>query len=931
MLQDSDGFIWVATDAGVSRFDGKSFENFTIDEGLPDNQVIQIYEDKRKRIWFVAFNGELSYFYQGRIYNSANDQTLRLLRFNAVVMSVFHDSKDRLWFGTNKNILYMLEGKHLTSFSSSDPQTQFISTYVTEDTKGQIWTYSNQTIRVFRNGRFGRSNQTLPSSVLNKALLPVRGKILLFIDNGALYQKEGWKIKQLTPINTPVLTKDLGIFHAEGKDLWLSHKTGVIHQNEQGKVKRYLPGIPTVQVLKGNGNLWFATSNGIYMLPQEKNRVFTLNPSKSLPANVIKSIAKDKQGYLWLGMIDGWFNRLNQKTMKFDAFKITDSEDFVKGVKKIVIDTNGKSLYFSSEYGFGVINDLQRPGAMTYISEKNHSMFVVKDFSIGHKGVLAIALSSGVAIVNNLHDQLEFSMPHLKKGVDFFPHRSYSVFYDKDNTLWFSNRRGLFFYKNGRTGSVTSNVLDKRINDIKQMADGTMLFATDGYGLVMLKDKKVIHHIKQSDGLASNICKKIFVYDDHIWLVTSKGINHIHTESGVPEVEAFEYTSQLLRNDVNDLYIDRDTAYFATNSGLVFFKHSPHHFTKVGPKAIISAITIDEEEVNVGSREVAIEQPNSKISFNYSVINFENQEILFRYRLRSNDRWTETRNRRIDLSSLSPGKYKFELSAKNNTSDWSEPSTFRFYIKARFWQTNWFLLLLFAIGAFSFYRIAVIVTRRQKNKEQQRLLLKNQTLVLEQRALQAMMNPHFVFNVMNSIQHYINTKDTSSANKVLTGFAKLIRKNLEICTKSNVTIEEEIAYLSLYLSLEKNRFGDKLQYEILVAPEIDREETTIPSMLLQPYLENAIWHGIMPLEQGGKLTVSLELQGEETLLIRIIDNGVGIDNSLKHKKFTHTSKGMNLTQERINLINQIEPNQIHIKIQQNGSSGTSVYISIKLI
>jgi LytS/YehU family sensor histidine kinase len=208
------------------------------------------------------------------------------------------------------------------------------------------------------------------------------------------------------------------------------------------------------------------------------------------------------------------------------------------------------------------------------------------------------------------------------------------------------------------------------------------------------------------------------------------------------------------------------------------------------------------------------------------------------------------------------------------------------------------------------------------------LLLKNKILMLEQQALQAMMNPHFVFNVMNSIQHFINTKNTVSANKVLTGFARLIRKNLEICTQSYISLAEEINYLNLYLSLEKNRFGEKFQFEIKVDEEVDREEVFVPSMLLQPYIENAIWHGIMPKEEGGKVTISIVENADDTLLIKITDDGVGIENSLAGKKDGHQSKGMSLTNERINLLNKIEAKAIQLHIKQNGKMGTTVTITI---
>ncbi|RZM06133.1 MAG: hypothetical protein EOO88_53830 [Pedobacter sp.] len=179
-----------------------------------------------------------------------------------------------------------------------------------------------------------------------------------------------------------------------------------------------------------------------------------------------------------------------------------------------------------------------------------------------------------------------------------------------------------------------------------------------------------------------------------------------------------------------------------------------------------------------------------------------------------------------------------------------------------------------------------------------------------------------------SIQHYINTKDTSSANKVLTGFARLIRKNLEICTKSYISLEEELDYLNLYLGLEKKRFGSRFSYTLDIDPQIDKDETMIPSMLLQPYIENAIWHGIMPKEDGGNVAIKMNLTDPSYLLISIVDDGVGIENSLKTKKDKHVSKGMDLTQERINLLNQVEVIPIQIEIRQRNSSGTEVSIRV---
>ncbi|WP_432709874.1 ligand-binding sensor domain-containing protein [Pedobacter sp.] len=933
ILQDSHQFIWVATDAGVSRFDGQRFENFTIDDGMPDNQVLQIKEDNKGRIWFLAFNGEMSYFHNGKIYNSTNDQALGLLKFDAVIISIFHDKQNRLWFGTNKNQLFMFDGKRLFKFSSTDYKNQFTFSYASEDASGKIWIYSQNNVRLYNNGKFSLVNSNTPAPPsYHKMIAAPHNNTMWYLDKKGLNYKSGKLQKLVKPIDPKLTNLELGYFHVDRKDLWLSSQDGVFHIDSSGRTIQYLRGVPTVQVIKDRQqNMWFTGSDGVYMLPRMENRMFTINKSHGLSSNVVKSVLKDREQNIWLGLEGGYLNKLDAGK-KISEYRVQHNRPFHTGIKKLTLKADGKSIYFASDEGLGVISNIHSDQhTNTYLQEQQHSVFVVKDFSLKEDHSLAVALSSGVLVLNGQDKNLHFSLSGLREGKDFFKDRAYSTFYDKEGKLWFSNTRGLHEFSNGKlTPFLKNSVITKRINDIKQLPDGTLVLATDGYGLILTDGKKILHHITQLDGLASNICGEQFISGEDIWVITNKGINRICMEGNKPLVESFQYTNALLRNDVNDLYIDKGTSYFATNSGLVYFYNKTHNQLIKPPEALVTGIVVDGTKRNIADVDIKVNPLNNKITLYFTAIDFQNQDMWFRYRLKPENKWTETRIKRVDAAALEPGNYNFEVQAKTINSDWGEPAFLKFELEAKFWETTWFKLVIFALGGLCLYGIAVVVTKKQKNKEQQKLLLKNKILMLEQRALQAMMNPHFVFNVMNSIQHYINTKDTSSANKVLTGFAKLIRKNLEICTKSYISLQEELEYLELYLSLEKKRFGDKLHYEISISPDIDKEETFIPSMLLQPYIENAIWHGIMPLEEGGELKITISMDEHADLMIEVCDNGVGIDNSLKHKKFTHNSKGMNLTQERINLLNQIATNPIQIQVKQNGISGTSVKILIKL-
>ena len=932
-FQDSKGLIWIGTDAGVSCFNGQWFENYSIDDGLPDNQILKIKEDNKGRIWFVAFNGEMSYYLDGLIYNSKNDPSLGLLKFNAVVISIFQDSQDRMWFGTNKNLLYMFDGKTLTKFSSKDANHQFIFTYMNEDEQGTIWAYSDKSVRIFTNHAF-RLLKNKPFKLISfRTFMNLKQNRFMYIDKEGLNYRKGNTKLSFKNIDPALLFNNLSYFYADQNEVWLSHKNGIYHQNKDGRVKTYLEGVPTVQIIKDDQqNMWFTTTGGIYMLPKKQKRIYTVSKKQGLSREIVKSIVKDNNQQLWLGMDNNYLNKLQLETKKIDHIKIADEGVFGGGIKKLVIDTVQQSLYFSSDYGLGKLHHLnEKAYRFTYLKEKHRTRYVLKDFSLNKTTGLSIALSSGVVLVPDRKKQLEINMLNLKQGISFFPNRAYSVFFDKDNSLWFSNTAGLNQVNNGIITSYAQNlIITKRINDIDQLQDGTMVLATDGYGLLLIKGNKIIHHFTQEKGLASNICKKIFIKNNHIWIITNNGINNICMDVKKPRINFYEYTNALLKNDVNDIFVDDKTAYFATNTGLVYFDFLNDKKTVTPPRALISAIEINNQKQSLKDPELILSSDDNKIIFHFGAIDFDGQSIWYRYRMRSTDTWSETRNKRVQFSNLEPGKYKFEVASRTGNSQWSETATKKFQLKAHFWQTSWFVLILFIFAGLGFYGIALAVTRNQKDKEKQKLLLRNQILMLEQRALQAMMNPHFVFNVMNSIQHYINTKDTSSANKVLTGFARLIRKNMEICTKSYISLAEELTYLELYLSLEKKRFGDKLRYQIEVDSQLDQEETFIPSMLLQPYIENAIWHGIMPLEDGGDLKIAILLKNEHTLNIEIYDNGVGINNSIKDKTQSHESKGMSLTRERIDLLNQIAANPIHISVQQNGLSGTLVRIQMDI-
>ena len=935
IYQEKKGFLWIATSNGVSRFDGTNFQNFGIEDGLPDTQILRIAEDSQGRVWFFALNGEMSYLKDGKFYNSGNNKVLKSLQTNAVVVSFLEDKNGKIWLGTNSREIICLDSSSVRKYSAYSKNFNFFNAALHQGKDGQIYALSNGKTYLFSGSNFKLTNlRWAPISVMSAA----NGEkgLLAFLNSNGLEAYSGTQLLAKIPIPTNILKNSSGYFYYDyiNKRTWLATLKGVIAVDSSQRTVKYLQDVVINQVIKDEaGNMWFATNRGISMLPRETDRLSILDAEDGLSSNVIKSIAKDNKHRLWLGTDDAVIDILDTKSFKIEEVGLDDFKKF-RTIKQLYYDSTYNSIYFSSEFGLGVFKEIDKTlSNVSYLTEKNNSMFVIKHFSLNtQSNKLALALSSSVVSIEDCANNLNFDATGINNKNPFVKGRAYHVYYATDGSLWYSNVNGLSQYKNGSIIPHHKNnpLLTKRINDINQLKDGTAVLATDGYGLLFYKNSKVIKQITQKEGLTNNICLKIFVKNDELWVLNSGGVNKITNYPNNPQISNFDYGKELLKDDVHDLFIDDSTAYFATNRGLILFNYTKKHNKKNGPPVFITSIKKNQEKLALNKTNFSFESNDNSIVFMFSAIDFSTSDIVYRYRLNPDLPYIETKNRRLDFSSLQPGDYNLEVGAKSQNSNWGLPAKVSFSMAAKFWQTWWFITLLALIGALAFFKLAVFFTRKQKDKEQQALIVKNRILTLEQQALQAMMNPHFVFNVMNAIQHYINTQNTSSANKLLTGFARLIRKNLEICTKGTISLQEEIEYLKLYLKLEKSRFGEKLTYSFLIGENLDTEDIVIPSMLLQPYVENAIWHGIMPKESGGHIEISMILLKYNCLEISIVDDGVGIENSLKVKKDQHVSKGMQLTAERIKLLGEIDSKTIHLNITQNDDKGTKVVITMPL-
>ncbi|RZL18445.1 MAG: hypothetical protein EOO96_27330 [Pedobacter sp.] len=290
--QDKKGFIWIATDAGLSRFDGTNFQNFTIEDGLPDTQILQIKEDRQGKLWFLALNGQLSYLKDGKFYNRNNSALLKKLNFNTVIVSFLEDKKGRIWLGTNSNLIVLWDGKSIKKFVSPNINQQFTNAFLHEDEVGDIYSYSDESTQKYSGNSFSLINNNVnPLSYMTAFNAPNRS--LYYLDGSGLNQYQNGKISSIIRIPDNLLKNMSGYFYYDVKEqeVWLASNNGALVLNKSGKTVMYLQGIAVNQSIKDNSNnMWFATNQGIYMLPNVNSRLFILSARNTTPED--KAMAK---------------------------------------------------------------------------------------------------------------------------------------------------------------------------------------------------------------------------------------------------------------------------------------------------------------------------------------------------------------------------------------------------------------------------------------------------------------------------------------------------------------------------------------------------------------------------------------------------------------------------------------------------------------
>lgn len=898
IMQDDKGFIWFATDEGVTRFDGLHFEAFKSPYFSGKNGSF-LKKDNFGRIWYENFDGYLNYIQNDSVYKLNQENPLGFLNYAI--------STDQLIYATQTGYeirdlktLKIIKKQNLPNF-----RTCFIETV---------------------DGKTNFVDSSLKTITLNNSTLSSSAKYLN------------------VPLVAPIFTTSNTIYCTDK-----SNTNKKMYKIENGKAIPLFEfnSTQTIQNLYFLQNkFWICTNRGLVVLDKKGNK---LNNKAYFENYSITSFYIDKENNYWIGT-------LNDGVLRFSDFDEIQTD--LKEIKPLLLSTENTTLYVGSENGniYTISNDFENLKQLPfkcknqilyintshpkfnfiaadgmYKTNKNfevqeHLNYALKSIDFVSENEAIVAVSGFIGFINIGNNVTKSEVGNFEYIDKRFNLKEYirgksAVWNALEKEALFLTNVGLFSYKNNRL--VELKLANKKMGfrSIKKANNLIYILADD--------DKLYLYSHGNFTALKAGLENITFFKSikNNIYLGTKNAI-YILKNNVVQKIQVIKITEK-----IQDLQIDEHYYYVLNKQNIIRFnKNNTKPIQNKTPLFLEKFLINNEDFTNKNKFNLRYFQ--NDLTLKVAMIDYAKTSSIF-YRI-NNDSWKEILNNGnlLQLSSLSPNRYQIEFSTRDNGPVLQKIS---FEIQKPFWEkTGFYILISFLITtliiAIYYNRLKQITTKN--NLIVDKLKLENYLNESRVKLIKAQMNPHFFFNALNTIQSYISTNETEEATDYLNKFSKLTRMILEMTDKNWITIEDELRMQTLYLDLQKVRLSD-FDFQIEMNQK-NMTQITIPTMLLQPYIENAIIHGLAHKLGPKRLVLDFNIE-KKRLKITIKDNGIGIEKATKiNLKNTskNTSFATKATLERLEIINRnecevsVETNEIFDANKQ--SLGTEVKITMEL-
>ena len=978
-LKDSKGFLWIITQNGLNRFDGVTFTTFLNEindsTSLPANDLLDMAIDKNDNIWLAYGKGICCY----------NQKTHSFIKpkttLNIHAQSLAYDeSTNTIWYNT-ANGLFKINA-HTLLVEKSSLQTTYpnFETMMYIDSKHRLW------IGIERFGFYVYNIQQHTFQYFDKQIWPRR----FYEDDEHNVWIASWgsNIIKFDSTNNPkpfwqqqTITQEKNIYAGVTQSkqltgsniLWTtSLGSGIVLYDKKlqkpvqeirydASVKSGLLSDFSANIYCDNeGIIWVCSWRGLSKINKQEQQFQSTELSflKWDHYNLISGIADDpyNASLCWItveGSGVAKYDKINQKVIQWyhHNFEKTDEDkNYRWRWTKALYKGSNNVFWITTDHGLIKINN-QKIDTIP-INFKGNAVFIFTGKMVLKNNNWWIFSKQGLIQFNTTNNQYQFYNDSIGVAGNEKIKRINDGCFINDNEILCATSVGIFIFNIAtKQFAETSVIIDKKVYGTKKFLvvekinNSVFIGGEDG-----LIEYNITTKTFTAKGLQLEISKlsfntlkkdannKLWIYSPHSLLrydpekdafkkfTTADGIY----DNSLDPVQLFDYN--------NDFYIGYRMACTRFNPLQVDVNNNK-------PKPFITELKINNQLQKLAVDDyknitLNLRYTQNNISFDFTAIDYTSSEkITFAHQLEGidNDWILDGTKRTVAYSNLAGGHYKFKVKSCNSSGLWNdEEATMMLYIQPPFWQTWWFktgvvLLFVFGVMYFAFSRI-----RKIRKEEKDKTAVNKMMAEMEMKALRSQMNPHFIFNSLNSIQKYIWANKQEDASEYLTKFARLMRIILSNSMHKLVSLEDEVISLQLYVELEHRRCNNKFDYTINIEKNIELTEILVPPMLLQPYIENAIWHGLLQKEGRGILQINVAKPNEKILICTIEDSGIGRKKAaeLKSRKgHTPISYGMAITEQRLTMT-EVDGRVGNITIEDlydnEVASGTKIIIEIPI-
>ncbi|HET6227405.1 MAG TPA: histidine kinase [Bacteroidia bacterium] len=927
-FQDSKGFIWICSDGGLSRYDGNNVTIFTTKDGICENTVMSAYEDKKGRIWFATLSGSFFYYANNEFHSiNANKSLHFYFRFSAPT-TFFIGENDTLFCSPHST----------TGFLKIPPQNNY----------GRIINIKNENI--LKVNRFLISNKLNPGETIT-------GGGCAYADPtsfGFLWDNKLYDISYQN-VNKTFCNFVKMIGNKKGNIAYLPKGMELTIVKKNNNEIRHLYFKQEIIYIKSetNGDLWvLCRKDGGYLY---KNGDLNSKPIRFLQGLSVSSVMIDREGNSWATTLEKGVFICNTKNIL--TIPIADTE-----IPCVQVDSNKMCVAYQSKKILTffrtdsiVADSLPSPSPAMYrllsyldVGDEyyyfTNNLFYVSKQEKGTPLFLSVKggeittwkgdtiLSIGVSDVTRILNGKILSVTKFYSTNNCFIKR-----HDGSVLIGTRDENGIFQYKSDRLIPYLPqfNELKTRINYMAEDKQNRLWIATDEKGIFCYDEHGKLHQFADYIKKTGDKINALTVdQDNNIWCSSGNGLFKITTNHNLTKlsIQTFNRSCGLPDIRIERLVSFNSKIWCFTKNCVFYFNQDSLQKNNHPPLTNIYSLSINGIQVPVSDKlTVEYDQNNFKIICSQSSYkSFDNRGFM--YKLNGFDnQWHYTNSTDIQYTNLDQGNYELLIYGLNNDGlKGVTPARFTLIIKRPFWYTWWFITLIIILFVILIYIGARYWKHKIEKKEQEKAQVNQKIAEFKMTALRSQMNPHFIFNAIGSIQHFILQNEAKQSYNYLAKFSMLIRNILNNSKEEYISLEQEITTLQLYIELEQIRFENPFKFIIDIEETIDME-MDIPTMLIQPYIENSIWHGLMPKGKGGILELLFK-KTDNSLHVTIRDNGVGRKPKAPSQ---HVSKGMSITEQRIKTLEATNHRVystriIDLKDKNNSINGTEVNLIIPI-